>query len=114
MKKYKQIIIFLAVVFFAFPLIMHGATVEVPNPLPVKSFPELINLIVNFVLKVALAVAPIVFLYAGITFYTAQGDPSKAKKAFEIIKFAIIGLVLILIASGITSVIKDVMGVKGY
>jgi len=53
-----------------------------------------------------------IFIIAGLKYYFAGGSPEKVKGATDLVKYAIIGLVIILIANGITAVIKDIMGVS--
>lgn len=108
MKRYKNIIWFLllSVPFFI------SAQVTIPNPIGYNSVAELIHGVVNFIRNVALMIAPIIFIIAGLMYYFAGGNPEKAKNATNLIKYAIIGLVIILIANGITAVIKDIMGVN--
>ncbi len=108
MKSYKRYLpIFL---FFFLPVVVFGQT-TIENPLGHDTFADLINAIVVFVRTVALFVAPIVFIVAGFMYYTAGGNPEQAKKATDLIKYAVVGLVIILIANGITYLIADIMGV---
>ena len=87
------------------------AQVTIQNPIGYNSLGELIHGVVSFIRNVALMIAPIIFIIAGLMYYFAGGDPKKAQNATNLIKYAIIGLVIILIANGITAVIKDIMGV---
>ncbi len=107
MKKYKILILLVLL----FPLFVF-AQVTIPNPIGYNSVGELIHGVVNFIRNVALMIAPIIFIIAGLMYYFAGGSPEKVKKATDLIKYAIIGLVIILIANGITAVIKDIMGVS--
>jgi hypothetical protein len=109
MKRYKKIII--TSIFLLVPFLVLGQ-VTIPNPIGYSSLGELIHGIVNFIRNVALVIAPIIFIIAGLMYYFAGGNPEKAKNATNVIKYAIIGLVIILIANGITAVIKDIMGVN--
>jgi len=93
------------------PFLVLGQT-TIPNPLGYDTFGEVINAIVVFIRNVALALAPVVFIVAGLRYFLSGGNPEEAKKATELIKWAIIGLVIILIANGITAVITDIMGVN--
>ncbi len=110
MRRYKNILIpiFLLVVLF-FPFYVFGVTI--PNPLGHDTFGDLIHAIVSFVRNVALMIAPIIFIIAGLMYYFAGGSPEKAKDATNLIKWALVGLAIILVANGITAVIKDIMGV---
>ncbi len=89
------------------------AQTSIPNPLGYDSFPALINGIVSFIRNLALIIAPIIFLIAGFMYYFSAGNPEKANKATDLIKWAVVGLVIILIANGITAVITNIMGVDG-
>jgi len=109
MRKYqKNIIISFILASAFFPVFVFG--IEIPNPIEHESLEDLIHAIVSFIRNVALALAPIIFIFAGLKYYFAGGSPEKAKEATNLIKWALIGLVIILIANGITAVIRDVMG----
>ncbi len=112
MRKYKEetkALLFL--ILLIIPVIALGS-VTIPNPIGYGSFEELVHAITSFIRNVALVIAPILFIYAGLKFYMAAGDPGKAKEAADVIKWTAIGLAVILVANGITAVIKDVMGVN--
>ncbi len=114
MKKHKKTILKALPFLFlmALPLFALGQ-VTVPNPIGYDTFGELMHAIVSFIRNVALMIAPILFIIAGLMYYFAGGNPDKAKTATNIILYTLIGLVIILIANGITAVITDIMGVEG-
>ncbi len=89
----------------------HLVGVTIPNPLKHDNLESLIDAIVVFIRNVALMIAPIIFIIAGLMYYFAGGDPEKAKTATNLIKWAIVGLAIIIVASGITAVITSIMGV---
>lgn len=64
---------------------------------------EQIGGIINAVLSVLGVVLLILFIYAGILWMTAQGDGKQVDKAKSIMKNAVIGLVLTLLAYSISS-----------
>ena len=51
-----------------------------------------------------------VLVYAGIKFLTSQGEPTKTKQASQIIAYAIIGLIVILLAGAVTAFISNIIG----
>ena len=51
-----------------------------------------------------------VMVYAGIKFLMSQGEPAKTKQASQIIAYALIGLVVILLAGVITAFISNMIG----
>ncbi len=111
MRKHKQKLQAIAVLFLLFvPIVVTGG-VTIPNPIGYDTFGELIHAIVSFIRNVALMLAPIIFIIAGLMYYFAGGDPDKAKNATNMIKWTLIGLAIILVANGITAVVSDIMGV---
>ncbi len=109
-KKNKEILPLLILFLIATPL--HVLGVEIPPPTHHETLAELINDIITFIRNVALVIAPIIFIFAGLKYYLAGGSPEKAKEATNLIKWALIGLAIILVAEGITAVIADIMGVE--
>ncbi len=111
MKKHKrEIIIFLGLLVFLLPFLVLGQ-VTIDNPIKHGTFSELVTAIIGFIRTIALVAAPIVFIIAGLMYYMAAGNPEQVKKATDLMKWAAIGLVIILIAEGISMVIRGVMGV---
>lgn len=66
--------------------------------LKLSCFPEIFNNLINNVYIFAGAVALIIILYSGIKYITSGGDPVKVASARKTLTFAIIGLVLIVLA----------------
>jgi hypothetical protein len=117
MKKYKKIkiltFLFIGVffVFSAFNFVdASPATISLENPLTYDTIDELIEAVINFITMVAFAIAPIIFIWGGMKFYFAGGDPNKVKEATALIKWAVVGLTIVIVANGIIYVIQDVIG----
>lgn len=75
------------------------------------------NLLLNqigAIIKVGIALTGVIFLvlmiYAGYTWMTAQGDQKKVTEAKETITRAVIGLVVIALAYGITAFVFNKLG----
>jgi len=49
---------------------------------------------------------------AGFLYVTAAGNPQKTEQAKKIIIYTVIGLVVLLLAKGLTEVLKSVIGAK--
>jgi len=49
------------------------------------------------------ALALLIFIYAGVTYMTAGGEASRVTKARDIMKYAVIGLALIIFAYAIVA-----------
>ncbi len=54
--------------------------------------------------------AVIMFIYAGILFFTAGGDPEKAAKAKSAVIFGVAGIAIAILGYGIVEIIKGIMG----
>lgn len=94
------------------PFLAFGDAITIENPLEYDSIEAIISAVVSFITMVAFAIAPIIFIWGGFKFFFAGGDPGKAKEATNLIKWAVIGLAIIIVANGIILVIKDVIGVE--
>jgi hypothetical protein len=79
------------------------------NPLVCNSIPECIEKIISFILWIGTAIFPIIIIIGGFLFLISGGDPEKVRTAKRMIFWAVIGLVIVLLARGIISVIKSVI-----
>ncbi len=66
-------------------------------------FPTIVGQIVNALLYVLGAVAVIVIIIAGILFATASGDPALITKAKNTLLYAVIGLIVAILAYAIVN-----------
>jgi uncharacterized BrkB/YihY/UPF0761 family membrane protein len=82
--------------------------VSIPNPLGVSTFQDFIRKLAGFVQVLALAIAPIVIIYAGIRFVTAAGDPQKVKDAQKIIFWTLVGVIIISAAKAIIDFFQNI------
>lgn len=80
------------------------------NPLKACSFGDLIETVSNFIFYVAIAIVPLMVVIAAFYFLTSAGDPKRYRTAIDIIKYAFIGLGIILLAKGLVSTIKWIIG----
>lgn len=86
-----------------------GGGVTIVNPITSKTFEEFIGKIAKWLFNVALVVAPIMFVIGGFYYITAQGDPAKIKKAGDLITWTAIGLIVIMLTTGIIKLLKDMV-----
>ena len=85
------------------------------NPCDMCDLVGLANNIISFAIYLAVIVATIMFIVAGLKYVTAGGDPSKISSAHKIFRNVFIGLVLVLTAWLIielimTTFLKDSFG----
>ncbi len=68
------------------------------NPLKAKDVPTLIKSIANYLLTITGTIMVIVLIWNGIRYMTAGGDERRAESAKKAIKWALIGVVVILVS----------------
>lgn len=79
--------------------------VKINNPLKVDTISGAIKLFMNAVLRIALPFIVIFFIWSGLSFVLARGNPEKVKTAKNMFWYTIIGTLLILGAWTITNAI---------
>ncbi len=75
-----------------------------------SQFNEQIQNAFNWAYAMAGLVAVIFIVYGGVTYLTSQGDPAKASKATRTIIYAVVGLVIVILASLITAFVTESIG----
>lgn len=117
MEFYFRGIVLLIILFASFiPLVVLAQECQpcpqnaICNPLKVCTFEDLINSIINFIFWVAVVIAPLMIIIAAFYFIFSAGDPGKVKTAKSIIFWTIIGFTIVLLAKGIISMIKGIIG----
>jgi len=83
--------------------------IEFINPIGADTFAVLINDIIDFIFTVAVILAPILLIIAGIIFMTAAGDPGRVATARRMFIWIIIGFSIILISKGLVTLLKDIL-----
>ncbi|MDD5433205.1 MAG: pilin [Candidatus Pacebacteria bacterium] len=71
-----------------------------------KEVGDLVNEVMKWVLILGLTVAPLMILLGGFMLFTAGGDPKATDKAKQVIKWAVIGLAIILFARAFVSILR--------
>ncbi len=112
MEHMKTILIF--TLFFGIMLISaySALALEIPNPLGANTITELIDNIATWLLGIGLTISTIVILWAAVVFMTSGGNATRVTTARQTLWYAIIGIVILLLAKGVTSIIQNVLGGK--
>lgn len=79
-------------------------------------FEQMLQLIANIIglfLVIALALATLLFGYAGFKYATAAGNPQQISGAKAIFKSVAIGLIIVFLAYTIVQVVVSILGVEG-
>jgi len=82
---------------------------KIENPLGVDSFEELVQNVTNWLVRIAGPIGVIIIVYAGAKFLMAKGDPTKINEAKKILWYAIIGLAIVFAASGLVSLVRNII-----
>jgi hypothetical protein len=80
-------------------------SVKINNPLKVDTVQDAIKLFMDAVLRIALPFIIVFFIWAGLSFVLARGNPEGIKKAKNMFWYTLIGTLLILGAWTITNAI---------
>ena len=87
---------------------------QLKNPLKggAKSLTELIGIVANFIFNLGIPVAVIVIIYGGFLMLTSGGKPEAYKKGLDALKYAVLGVAILLIGQGFVSLIQSILGIK--
>ena len=84
--------------------------IALKNPLDQDNIWDAINAVLNFLILIAFAIAPILIIYSAFLMIFATGDTVKINKAKSIITWTLVALAIILFSKGLPSVIKEMLG----
>lgn len=79
--------------------------IHLDNPLKAQTIQDAIKLFMGIILKLAIPVIILFFLWTGFTYITALGNPTQIGKAHRMFLYTIIGTLLVLGAWVITNAI---------
>ena len=68
---------------------------------------DLVIRVINWFIGVAGVVSVVFLIYGGVLHITSSGDPTKAKKARDVMKYSLIGLAIVALVTTITALISN-------
>ncbi|MDB5188702.1 MAG: protein of unknown function with transrane region [Candidatus Nomurabacteria bacterium] len=89
----------------ATPAANQPLNIHLNNPLSVSTIGDAINLFLSVIIRVALPLIILFFIWSGLSFIFARGNPEKVKVAKNMFFYTVIGTLLILGAWVITNAI---------
>ncbi len=104
----KKIFLILLMAGLLFSLISYGLTFR--NSIEAETFEELIESVLDFLFYIGLAAVPLMVVLGGFFIATAGGDSKRFKRGQNFILYAVIGLVVLLLARGIIAFIRHAIG----
>ena len=82
----------------------------ITKPLKAETLDEALNAVLDFLFILAMTIGPLMIIIAGAMMITSAGDPAKTLKARQMILWTAIGIAVILLAKGLPSLVKSVLG----
>ena len=69
-----------------------------------------VHYITNWIFYLIMIVVMVMVLYGAFTFLTSSGDPTKTGKATKVITYAVIGMIIALLARAVPQAVKYITG----
>lgn len=88
-------------------------TLCLTNPLQSDNVIDLINAALRFITAIAIPIAVIMIIWAGIKYLTAGSNPKAVGEANNIIWSVVIGLAIIFIGRGFVDLVESVLNIGG-
>ncbi len=113
MDKIKKISLgIFSVMLLIAPLITFAQEPPVGTPIPktLSGWLDVVRLIFRWIYAIILVVAIGLGLYAAVLYLTSGGDSGKVQKASKFLIYAIVGLVVAVLAFSITKIVGNLIG----
>lgn len=81
-------------------------------PTGIETFQDLVNVIGRWIFNLAIPIAVIMIIWAGVLMLTSGGKPEQFRKGMTALKYAVIGLAIVLIGKGFVSLIKSILDLR--
>lgn len=90
-------------------LLAATTTYTIPNPLKTTDITTLFQRLSTALIQIAVPVAVVMFVWAGVLLLMSRGDPGKVSQAKKVLLYTTIGLVVIFAASGLVDLIRSIL-----
>ena len=94
------------------PLLARAQSFNLENVNPIRGADDLedvVSLVAFRLLGVAIPIAALMYIWAGILFVTAGGNVDRITKAKDVFKWTTIGITIVLIGGGFVDLIRSVL-----
>ena len=109
-RNVAGILIILALFLVAVPALAQDFNLEDVNPISgVNDLDDVVNNVARGLLGVAIPIAVLMYIYAGVLYITAGAKPQNVQKAKNILLYTSIGLAIILIGGGFVDLIISIL-----
>ncbi|PIT92692.1 MAG: hypothetical protein COU08_00830 [Candidatus Harrisonbacteria bacterium CG10_big_fil_rev_8_21_14_0_10_42_17] len=82
---------------------------SLPDPTGAGTIPALLGRVLEFLLRITIAVTPIIIVIGGLQMLFAAGNAEKINKAKQTITYAVIGLIIALIGEGLIALLEEII-----
>jgi len=114
MKKFLSTTLIVLVFFTAitafFGVAQPAEALKLENPLAVDSFQEFITRLIRMLIFIAAPALALIVAVAGLRFVVSGGNPKKRESAKNMIKYGIIGFLIIILAWVLVAVLQGLVG----
>lgn len=86
-----------------------GDGIVLDNPLGTDSIMTIINNVINFLIYISVPILALMILVGGFQILWAKDSSEKVQKGKDIIRYAVIGFVIIIISKGIALIILEIL-----
>lgn len=80
-----------------------------PEEVPPVDFWEALDNITTYLFGILIIIAVMFLIIAGIYFATAQGDAEKVKKARDMVLYALVGVIVGVLAKGLVTFVRNMV-----
>ena len=88
-------------------------TLESPLRSEITDISSIVNILISFLLPLALIILFLMFVYSGFTFITAKGASDKIEKAQKIMMSSLAGIILLVISFFLVRILAAIFGLDG-
>ncbi len=82
------------------------------NPLGNKTFTQIIQGIIGYLILIGAPILAIMVIYGGFLILSAGDSPEKVKSGKDVILWAVVGYIVILSSWGVIYIIREITGAK--
>jgi len=107
----KKIFFILSLGLLTSPFLLSAQSTEPPAPVTTPGqLLNVLNWLLGFVWVAMGMLVVLMLLYAGFQFVTAAGDTDKIDKAKTMVKYSLVGIVVMVLAGGVITLVENIFG----
>ena len=110
LMKFLKTIIFILIIIGFVGLFVLNAEARLPDPLGARTIEEFVHLLINFIWRISIVVAPALIIIGAFYFLFSFGNPERIRAGQKIILYTIIGFVIIMVSWGIVELLRIALG----